>query len=83
MDQTIAPRKKQLSFSGTSMFQECDNMGVGEIWKFMSGSSRIPATGFDTTPKVRFNDKDCLPPVSTCDKLKSKLDFWILKYIVL
>ena len=72
---------------------ECDNVSVGDILKFLSGSSRIPATGFDTTPKIRFTDEDCLPTVSTCDmsitfprkmgllnfeEFKNKLDFCIL-----
>ena len=66
---------------------------VQEIVKFMSGSSKIPATGFDTTPKIRFTDSDRLPTVSTCEmsitfprgmgllsyeEFKDKMDFCIL-----
>ena len=40
---------------------------IEEILQFMSGSSRIPATGFDGTPTIRFTDSDQLPKVSTCD----------------
>lgn len=40
---------------------------IGEILQFMSGSSKIPATGFDATPTICFTDSDQLPKVSTCD----------------
>ena len=40
---------------------------IEEILQFMSGSSKIPATGFDGTPTIRFTDGDRLPKVSTCD----------------
>ena len=40
---------------------------VEEILKFVSGSAKIPATGFDTTPRIYFTDADLLPTVSTCD----------------
>ncbi len=40
---------------------------TAEIVQFLSGATRIPAIGFDTTPKVRFTDEECLPRVSTCD----------------
>lgn len=38
-----------------------------EIIKFMSGSSKLPATGFENTPTVFFTDEDRLPTASTCD----------------
>ena len=38
-----------------------------EILKFFTGSSKIPATGFDGTPKIYFCNEDRLPSVSTCD----------------
>ena len=40
---------------------------TGEILQFMSGSSKIPATGFDAIPTICFTDIDQLPKVSTCD----------------
>ena len=46
---------------------ERDDVAIGEILKFLSGSSKIPATGFDSIPKISFTDHDCLPVVSTCD----------------
>ena len=44
--------------------QRQDEIG---LLKFISGSSKIPATGFENAPSVRFTDIDCLPFVSTCD----------------
>lgn len=35
--------------------------------KFISGSSSVPATGFDKIPSIKFTDVDSLPTVSTCD----------------
>ena len=40
---------------------------IGEILQFMSGSSKIPATGFDAIPIICFTDSDQLPKVSTCN----------------
>ena len=86
-------KEEAIVFYWYEYVSECDNVSVGDILKFLSGSSRIPATGFDTTPKIRFTDEDRLPTVSTCDmsitfprkmgllnfeEFKSKLDFCIL-----
>jgi len=40
---------------------------VGDIMKFISGSEKIPATGFDNTPLIKFTDIYRLPTASTCD----------------
>ena len=40
---------------------------VGDILKFISGSEKIPATGFDSIPKIGFAGDDRLPTASTCD----------------
>ena len=39
-----------------------------DILKFLSGSSKIPATGFDATPRINFVSEQGsrLPSVSTC-----------------
>ena len=73
--------------------QRQDEIGLGDILKFISGSSKIPATGFENAPSVRFTDIDCLPFVSTCDisitfprslavltveEFQNKMDFCIL-----
>ena len=65
---------------------------VGDILKFISGSEKIPATGFDSIPKIGFTDDDRLPTASTCDlfitfsrrmatldydEFKNKMDFCI------
>ena len=49
---------------------------IEEIIQLMSGSSRIPATGFDGTPTIRFTDSDRLPKVSTCDLSITFLERW-------
>ena len=66
---------------------------LSDVMKFISGSSRVPATGFDKAPSVKFTDVECLPTVSTCDisitfprkmamlkyeEFQEKLDFCIL-----
>ena len=33
----------------------------------MSGSSKLPASGFDVNPKICFTDAVVLPYTSTCD----------------
>ena len=44
-------------------------MTLEEILKFVSGSGKIPAIGFETIPKIKFTGSDRLPNVSTCDML--------------
>ena len=49
---------------------ECSSGGVvslQDILKFFTGSAKMPAIGFDGTPKVQFCDADRLPSTSTCD----------------
>lgn len=63
-------KEEAVMFFFIEYVSECadrEDVTVQEIMKFMSGSSKIPATGFDTTPKIRFIDADRLPTVSTCD----------------
>ena len=43
------------------------DVSLRKILHFISGSSKIPASGFDVTPKIRFTDDDVLPFSSTCD----------------
>ena len=60
---------------------------------FFTGSSKLPAAGFHTTPTINFTDDPCLPRASTCDlsitfprkygfltfeEFKEKMDFRIL-----
>ncbi len=42
-------------------------VSIGEIAQFFSGASKVPSTGFETTPKLDFTDEDRLPFASTCD----------------
>lgn len=46
---------------------ERNDISLADILKFISGSSKIPASGFGSLPKICFTDTDCLPFVSTCD----------------
>lgn len=70
-----------------------DDVNVGEVLKFLSGSSKIPAMGFENVPGIKFMDDERLPTVSTCamsitfprsmgllayEKFKDKMDFCIL-----
>lgn len=50
-----------------SLSQADSKVHLRDVMKFICGSSKIPATGFGTTPSIRFTDVDCLPTVSTCD----------------
>ncbi len=70
-----------------------EDVTLEEVLKFISGSSRLPGTGFDKSPSIHFTDEERLPTVSTCDvsitfprqmglltyeDFKSKMDFYIL-----
>lgn len=46
---------------------EGGDVSVREVLKFFSGSSKMPATGFNGTPKIFFCNEERLPSVSTCD----------------
>ena len=46
---------------------EREDVTLGDVLQFLSGASKIPAMGFDTTPKIRFTNEKCLPRVSICD----------------
>lgn len=48
---------------------ERHDVTLEEILKFVSGSGKIPAIGFETTPKVKFTGSDRVSNVSTCDML--------------
>ena len=54
-------------FEYISECAEGGDVSVKEILMFLTGSSKIPATGFDGTPKIYFCNEDHLPSVSTCD----------------
>ncbi len=48
---------------------ECSGnpVSVSDVIHFMSGSSKLPAAGFDSNPSIHFTDELCLPKASTCD----------------
>ena len=67
-------------------------VSLGDILQFMSGCSKLPAAGFNSTPSICFTDDVCLPRVSTCaltvtfprslgllsyDEFKNKMDMCI------
>ena len=41
-------------------------MSLESILQFFSGASKLPATGFDETPKITFTSENVLPYTSTC-----------------
>ena len=47
--------------------QDSSKVSLGDVLKFFSGSSKVPASGFDKYPSIKFTDVDCLPIASTCD----------------
>ena len=56
--------------------QTTGTVSLSDVMKFISGSSRVPATGFDKAPSVKFTDVQCLPTVSTCDISITFLGKW-------
>jgi hypothetical protein len=38
-----------------------------DLLQFFTGARKIPATGFDTTLKIKFSNEFMLPKASTCD----------------
>ena len=40
-------------------------MSLESILQFFSGASKLPATGFDETPKITFTSENVLPYTST------------------
>ena len=46
---------------------EWSDISLADILKFISGSSKFPASGFGSLPKICFTNNDCFPYVSTCD----------------
>ncbi len=44
-----------------------EGVTIADILQFYSGADKIPAIGFDATPKIGFTSDECLPRVSTCD----------------
>ena len=50
------------------VFVDRESVTLKQILQFFSGSSRVPAAGFDRTPKLFFtNADDRLPWASTCE----------------
>lgn len=43
------------------------SVSLGDILQFVSGSNKLPAAGFSTTPSICFTDEECFPRASTCD----------------
>ena len=43
-----------------------DNINVENVLHFVSGSSKVPATGFENVPSIKFMDEERLPTVSIC-----------------
>ena len=40
---------------------------LADVLHFMCGATKLPASGFNTTPKIHFTDEFILPKSSTCD----------------
>jgi hypothetical protein len=48
-------------------YTERQDITLGDILEFLSGASKLPATGFPKNPSVYFCSEDRLPKASTCD----------------
>ena len=88
-------QEESIVFSWYEYISDCadrDDIRVGDVLYFLTGSSKVPATGFDSTPKIKFTDENRLPTVSTCelsitfprkmagltvDEFKDQMDFCI------
>ena len=44
-----------------------DPISLSDVLHFLSGSTKLPAAGFDRTPSIHFTDDERLPQTSTCD----------------
>ena len=88
-------QEESIVFSWYEYISDCadrDDISVGDILYFFTGSSKVPATGFDSVPKIKFTDENRLPTASTCelsitfprkmagltvDEFKDQMDFCI------
>ena len=43
------------------------DVSIGDILHFVSGATKLPATGFTTRPSIHFSDIDAFPISSICD----------------
>ena len=41
-------------------------VSLGNILQFFSGANKLPATGFDESPKIAFTSENRIPSTSTC-----------------
>lgn len=89
-------QEEAIVFSLYDYITDCgsrDDMSVGDVLQFFTGSTKVPATGFDGIPKIKFIAEDRLPTASTCElsitfsrkmasftveEFKDKMDFCIL-----
>ena len=47
-------------FSGSSQ------TSLPDILQFLTGANKLPATGLDKTPTIKFTDESCFPVASSC-----------------
>ena len=63
-------KEEAIMYFWSEYISECEEgrvVSVQDILKFFTGSAKMPATGFDGTPKIYFCEADRLPSGSTCD----------------
>lgn len=57
------------------------DVSIADILHFVSGATKLPATGFTTMPSIRFSDVDGFPFSSTCDiSITIPRSFGLLSY---
>lgn len=63
-------KEEAIMYFWSEYISECEEgsiVSLQDILKFFSASAKMPATGFDRTPKINFCEADRLPSASTCD----------------
>lgn len=63
-------KEEAIVYFWSEYISECGEgsiVSVQEVLKFFTASAKMPATGFDGTPKINFCEADRLPSASTCD----------------
>ena len=68
---TIIHYSEAVILHWSDFISDCDQgectQTLGDILQFISGSSKLPDSGFNTYPSIKFTDESRLPQVSTCD----------------
>lgn len=74
-------REEAIIMHWTDYVMECEDVSITDILHFVSGATKLPATGFTTMPSIHFSDVDAFPFSSTCDvSITIPRSFGLLSY---